>query len=131
MSNQNTGNWKRWGFTCMVVSFFAIVGGLFHLSGGLWDVVVLAGIFLSAPPITRHAGWMQRIFEFLVALVVLFLILAGALWYAGFAGLNAGELLAAIAILIGILLQIWGELSDGRTPDKSIKDVFMEKIKKF
>jgi hypothetical protein len=131
MQNQNTSHLKRWGFVCMVVSFFALFGGLFQLGGWWWDTMVIAGIFLAAPPITRQANWGRRIAEFVAALVVLFLLLAGGLWLAQTNGLNPGELLAALTLLFGIVLQTWGELKDKKTADKSYWDVFLDNVRKI
>jgi hypothetical protein len=131
MPNQNTSHLKRWGFTCMVISFFALVGGLLQLHDWWWSTMVIAGIFLAAPPITRYADWTRRILEFVAALVVLFLLLAGGLWFAQANNLNGSQVLCALTLLFGIVLQVWGELQEKKTPDKRLWDVFMDDIRKM
>jgi hypothetical protein len=124
-----TNNLRRWGLTWIVFGFLTLVTELFSIDHILWTIFGVLVMLLVSPASKPQGNWLRIIVEFIGALLLLGIAIVLITWLSMTFSFNPVHAFSAISLLIGIVLQIWGEMTEQYQTRQDALNAIAEKIK--
>jgi apolipoprotein N-acyltransferase len=131
MPSNKASNLRRWGLTWIVIGFFSLLTELFGIDNWLWTTLTMLLVILVSPSSNAQIHWLRRTIAFVGGMGTLAVVVIGIIWLGEKMGFEPAFGFAAISLLIGIVLQVWGEMSLQSQITQEAFGPLIEKIKKL
>jgi hypothetical protein len=107
----NNHRFRRWGLNWIVIGFLVLVQVVFNLNGSWWLILGVLLISLLMPERKPSTSWGQTVLGNTGYLLIFIIVMIGLLYASSMLHLNTGLFLALISLTIGIVMQVWTEIT--------------------
>lgn len=124
-------NLRLWGLTWIMFGFLMLVTELFSIDHILWNLFGLVVMLFVSPASKPQGNWIRLIVELIGIVILLGIGITLIMWLSMTFGFNPAYTFSAFALSIGIVLQVWSELTEQYQTSQDAMNALAAKIKQI